>query len=103
MQRSLPSTVYWTGSSTYTSTSTRYNDAVEDVDGRRLYLDTDCAEIVTIHKRGRDSGSGHPNVTVPRNSTPYREIVLKSDSGVDWTLRTAMRMLSASGGAGHMA
>ena len=69
----------------YTTTSTRYYDAVEDVDGRRLYLDTDCAEIVTITNGDGTVVAGTSYVTVPRNSTPYREIVLKSDSGVDWT------------------
>lgn len=68
-----------------TTTSTRYYDAVEDVDGRRLYLDADCAEIVTITNGDGTTVASTSYVTVPRNSTPYREIVLKSDSSVAWT------------------
>ena len=69
----------------YTITSTRYYDAVEDVDGRRLFLDAECAQIVTITNGDSTTVASTSYVTVPHNSTPYREIVLKSDSSVAWT------------------
>jgi len=69
----------------YTTTSTKYFDAVEDVDGRRLYLDDDLAAIVTITNGDSTTVASTSYVTVPRNSPPYREIVLKSGSSVAWT------------------
>lgn len=71
-----------------TTTSTRYYDAAQDVDGRRLYLDADCAQIVTITNGDGTTVASTSYTTVPRNETPYREIVLKSGSSVSWTYDT---------------
>jgi hypothetical protein len=71
-----------------TATSTRYFDAVEDVDGRRLYLDAECAQIVTITNGDSTTVASTSYTTVPRNETPYREIVIRTGSGVSWTYGT---------------
>ena len=68
-----------------TATSTRYYDAVKDVDGRRLFLDAECAQIVAITNGDSTTVASTSYTTVPRNETPYREIVLKSGSSVSWT------------------
>lgn len=68
----------------YTTTSTKYFDAVEDVDGRRLYLGDDLAAIVTLTNGDGAVVASTSYTTVPRNETPYREIVLKSGSTVSW-------------------
>lgn len=64
-----------------TATSTRYFDAVRDVssDGRTLYLDADLAEVTTITNGTAVAVTKY--VTVPVNSTPYREIRLKQSAG----------------------
>ena len=61
--------------------STRYYDAVEDVDqnGTRLWLGTDCCAVVTI-----TNGTGTAvtkYVTEPRNTTPFYAIRLKDSAG----------------------
>jgi len=64
-----------------TATSTRSFDAVRDVsdDGRTLYLDADLAEVTTITNGTAVAVTKY--VTVPVNSTPYREIRLKQSAG----------------------
>jgi len=56
-------------------------DAVRDVsdDGRTLYLDADLAEVTTITNGTAVAVTKY--VTVPVNSTPYREIRLKQSAG----------------------
>ena len=71
-----------------TATSTRYYDAVADIDGRRLYLDAECAQIVTITNGDGAVVASTSYTTVPRNQTPYREIVLKAGSTVSWDYDT---------------
>lgn len=68
----------------FTTTATKYFDAVQDVDGRRLFLGSDLAAIVTITNGDGATVASTSYTTVPRNSTPYREIVLKSNSSVSW-------------------
>jgi hypothetical protein len=71
------------------STSIRYYDAVQDVDGRTLYLGTDLAELTAIIN-GDDTALSITTsvITVPANDTPYRALKLRSGSANAWTYNT---------------
>jgi hypothetical protein len=72
-----------------TSTSTRYFDAIEDVEDRKLYFDEDVFSISTIYNRA-DAGAGSESigtssyVTIPRNYKPYYAIELLSSANKEW-------------------
>lgn len=67
------------------ATSTRTFDPTQDVQGRRLLLDAPLCAITSItNGNGQTIASGQ-YVTVPRNSTPWHAIELKSNAGVAWT------------------
>ncbi|GIV82782.1 MAG: hypothetical protein KatS3mg051_2136 [Anaerolineae bacterium] len=70
-----------------TADSTRYLDAVEDVDGRVLWLDRvgDLAQITSITNGDGSSVASSEYVTEPRNQAPYYAIQLKASSSVAWT------------------
>jgi hypothetical protein len=65
--------------------STRYFDAVADVDGRRLWLDTFLYSITSITNGDGVVVTAGQYVTEPRNAAPYHAITLRSNSGVSWT------------------
>lgn len=69
--------------------TTRYFDAVKDVDGDTLFFDMWCAAITTVTN---DADGASPQTitstyytTLPRNATPYFAIRLKSSSNYSWT------------------
>lgn len=70
------------------TTAARYFDAVEDVDGRTLYLDADLAEITSVTNGDGASLTSTSYVTRPVNDTPYREIRIRSGSANAWTYTT---------------
>ena len=64
--------------------TTRYFDAITDVDGITLCLDDDLAAITTITNGDGVAVSSGNYVTEPRNSTPYYAIRLKSSANIAW-------------------
>jgi len=69
--------------------TTRYFDAVADVDGALLYLDEDlCAVTSVTTDADGDADSLTQNthyITVPRNITPWHALKMLSSSNYDWT------------------
>jgi hypothetical protein len=70
------------------STAARYFDAIEDVDGRTLYLDDDLAAIDSVTNGDGAALTSTSYVTRPVNATPYREIRIRSGSDNAWTYNT---------------
>jgi len=66
--------------------TTRYFDAVDDVDGYTLFLDSDLCAITTITNGDADGTEilSTQYVTEPRNDTPYYAIKLLASSGLAW-------------------
>lgn len=65
--------------------STRYHDALRDVEGLRLWLNGDLAQVTSV-----TNGDGQPVlltsfVTEPANMTPFFALTLKRNSGLWWT------------------
>lgn len=65
--------------------STRYFNAIDDVDGAILYLDHDLCAITTITNGDGVEVASDEYTTLPRNETPYHAIKLLSSSGKSWT------------------
>lgn len=65
--------------------TTRYFDAVRDVDGRKLLLDAPLAAITTITNGDSVAVTTGQYVTEPRNAAPYYALALKSNVAVAWT------------------
>lgn len=72
-----------------TADSTRYFDAVADVDGRTLTLDGDLCAITAVVNGDSSTISAADYVTEPRNITPYWGITIKTSSSINWTYSTA--------------
>jgi hypothetical protein len=68
--------------------STRYFDAVDDVEGQTLYLDQDLCAITSITNGDGVTLLASDYVTKPRNDTPYYAIRLKTSSSKTWTYQT---------------
>lgn len=69
-----------------TDDTTRYFDAIRDVDGRCLYLGkTPLCAITTVTNGDGSTISASYYVTEPRNETPYCALTLKSNAPVAWT------------------
>jgi hypothetical protein len=68
--------------------STRYFDAVGDVEGQTLYLDEDLCAITSITNGDGVAVSSSEYVTDPRNETPWYAIRLKVSSSKVWTYQT---------------
>jgi len=64
--------------------ATHYFDAVDDVDGRVLFLDDPLCSITSITNNGTALTSDD-YVTQPRNKTPWWGIRLKDSSSQSWT------------------
>ena len=64
--------------------STRYFDALRDVDGRRLKLDRDLCAITSITNGDGATVTTGQYTTLPRNDTPFYAIQLKASSGINW-------------------
>lgn len=65
--------------------STRYFDAEMDVDGDTLWLGNDLYTIGTVTNGDGNALGTADYVTTPRNSPPYYQIVMRSDSTAAWT------------------
>jgi len=68
--------------------TTRYFDAVRDVDGLVLNLDEDLAQISTVTNGDSTVVTSAQYATEPRNRTPYHALRLLANSGVDWEYTT---------------
>jgi hypothetical protein len=69
--------------------STRYFDAIRDVQGRMLLLDTDLVAITSITNGDGVAYQTTEYVTEPRNRTPYYAITLKTNVSRGWTYTDA--------------
>lgn len=67
------------------SDTTRYFDAMRDVDGRMLWLRDDLATITSVTNGDGVAVSASDYVTEPRNAGPYYAICLKRGASVAWT------------------
>lgn len=65
--------------------STRYFDAIGNVDGVYLLFDRWCASITSITNGDGVAVASTDYVTEPRNDTPYYGVKLKSSKDVTWT------------------
>jgi hypothetical protein len=68
--------------------STRYFDAVRDVEDGVLYLDKDLCSINTVTNGDAVAVASNERVTEPRNDTPYHAIRLLPSAGKSWTYTT---------------
>ena len=65
--------------------TTRYFDAIDDVDGRKLYLDAWLATTPTSITNGDGATISTSDVIYhPRRQTPYYAIEIKSSVDTDW-------------------
>lgn len=67
---------------------TRKFDAVQDVDGRTLYVDDDLLSVSSITNGDGDSISASDYVLLPTNTNPKYAIRLKASSSESWTYST---------------
>ena len=72
------------------SDTTKYFDAIDDVEGLTLYLVgahvfEQLADITTITNGDATVVTSGQYVTSPRNSAPYHAITLKSSANIEWT------------------
>ncbi|HFD38538.1 MAG TPA: phage gp6-like head-tail connector protein [Anaerolineae bacterium] len=65
--------------------TTRYFDAVADVEGRTLYFDRYCASITSITNGDGNAVAAGDYVTEPRNGSPIWAVTLKSGASASWT------------------
>ena len=68
-----------------TTDTTRYLDAVDDVDNRRLWLGAWCAGITSIVNGDGVAVTADQYATYPYNETPFFSVRLKLSSGLAWT------------------
>lgn len=69
--------------------TTRYFDAVCDVNGPDLILDAPLAAITTVTNGDGNTVASTKYVTEPRNSTPWYKLTLKANAGIAWTYTSA--------------
>lgn len=69
--------------------TTRYFDAVRDVDGPRLLLDYPLCAITTLTNGDGNTVDSSQYVKEPRNGTPWYALTLKANAGVAWTYSAA--------------
>lgn len=67
------------------SDTTRYFDAVDDVDGPDLILDAPLCAITTVTNGDGTTVASSKYVTTPRNGTPWHKLTLKTNAGIAWT------------------
>lgn len=65
--------------------TTRYLNAVRDVDGRTLWLRDDCVSITSITNGDGIAVASSEYVTMPRHDTPYYAVRLLASSLTRWT------------------
>jgi len=84
------------------SAETRKFDAVEDVEGRVLYLDDDLLSVTSITNGDGATVSASEYVLLPTNSSPKYAIKLKASSSTSWTWNTdPEEAISVSGTWGY--
>lgn len=71
-----------------TTDSTRYFDAVHDVDGATLFFDEDICAITTVTNGDAVVVSSSEYTTMPRNETPYFAIKILPSANKSWTYTT---------------
>lgn len=64
--------------------TTRYFDAVRDVQGRRLTLDRDLCSVNSVTNGNGDTITSGQYTALPANDTPYWAIQLKASAGINW-------------------
>lgn len=65
--------------------TTRYFDAVEDVDGRTLYVWDDLCAITSVVNGDGVAVNASQYLTEPRHAPPYYALRLKIATGLTWT------------------
>lgn len=70
------------------SDSTRYFDAVRDVDGLTLHLDADLCAVTSVTNGDGTTVTSSQYTTEPRNATPYHQLKMLSNTGLMWTYTT---------------
>ena len=68
--------------------TTRYFDAVHDVDGYELIFDADICAITTVTNGDSEAVASNEYTTKPRNETPYYAIRLLDSAQKSWTYTT---------------
>lgn len=68
--------------------STKYADAVADVDGLTLYLPCEFAAITSVTNGDGVAVASASYITEPRNATPYYALKLKASKALTWTYTT---------------
>jgi len=67
------------------SDTVRKFDAVDDVQGRTLYFDSDCAAVTSITNGDGTTLTAGQYTTEPRRSAPYYAVTLLSSFDGGWT------------------
>lgn len=70
------------------SDTTRYCDAIADVDGSLLILPGDLCAITSVTNGDSTAVSGSSYVTEPRRATPFWGLRLKQSATISWTYST---------------
>ena len=65
--------------------TTRYFDAMSDVTGSTLWLGADLASVGTVTNGDGNALGTADYVTEPRNTAPYYQLRIRSDSTAAWT------------------
>lgn len=65
--------------------TTRYFDAVANVNGRRLYLDHDLCQITSVTNGDGVAVASDEYTALSPNMTPYYALLLLASSGKAWT------------------
>ena len=65
--------------------TTRYFDAMSDVTGNTLWLGADLASVGTVTNGDGNALGTADYVTEPRNTAPYYQLRIRSDSTAAWT------------------
>ena len=68
--------------------STRYYDAIEDVEGRTLELGYDISHVTSVTNENGAAVASTEYTVSPRNLSPYRQIILKSSGTTTWGYTT---------------
>lgn len=70
------------------SDSTHSLDAIADVDGMTLYLDSDLCSVTSVTNGDSVAVASTEYIPDPRNVTPYYALTMKGSAGKSWTYST---------------
>lgn len=68
--------------------TTRYFDALRDVDGHTLYINRDLCAITSVTNGDGTTVAASAYVTEPRNERPWYALRLKTNGAISWTYTT---------------